>query len=268
MSWQQSQYLATRMRGLHTMGISNTGGAAMMRLGVLQCDSVRTELQPQFGDYPDMFRSLLTTESVQPEFAVYDLTAAQFPASLDECDAWLFTGSKWSVYDADEWIARAHELARALHEQRRPTIGICFGHQLIARALGGRVEKAPVGWGVGVHTMRVLEERPWMDPPRRTLSLLVSHQDQVLEAPRGAELLATHEFCPHDMFQIGTHILTFQGHPEFPRDYSRATMEMRRELLGEETFGEGMASLSSEIEPGVAAAWIHRFLDAAPTHAA
>ena len=231
-----------------------------MRLGILQCDSVSGELRGEFGDYPDMFRQLLATEAVHPEFRVYDLTAGRFPAALDECDAWLYTGSKYSVYDDEEWIARAHELARELHERRRPTIGICFGHQLIARALGGRAEKAAAGWGVGVHTTRILEHRDWMDPPRERLSLLVSHQDQVVELPPGAELLASHDFCPHDMFQIGDHILTFQGHPEFPKGYSRATMERRRSIIGETTYREGIASLDSGIEPGVAAAWIHDFL--------
>jgi len=231
-----------------------------MRLGILQCDSVRPELQPEFGDYPDMFQRLLTTEAVQPEFRVYNLTAGEFPESCDECDAWLFTGSKWSVYDPDEWIERAHEFARELHASRRPTIGICFGHQLICRALGGRVEKAPIGWGVGVHTARILRHEPWMQPDRDQLSLLVSHQDQVIEPPEGAERLAGHEFCPYDMFWIGNHILTFQGHPEFGPGYSQATMDMRRETLGEDTYQAGVASLEGSINPDVAAAWIHSFL--------
>ena len=231
-----------------------------MRLGILQCDSVRPELQPEFGDYPDMFQRLLTTAEVQPEFRVYDLTAGEFPETPDECDAWLFTGSKWSVYDPDEWIVRAHEFARELHASRQPTIGICFGHQLISRALGGRVEKAPIGWGVGVHTARILRHEPWMQPDCDKLSLLVSHQDQVIEPPAGAELLAGHEFCPYDMFRIGEHILTFQGHPEFRPGYSQATMDMRRDTLGEDVYRAGVASLDNSIDPDVAAAWIHSFI--------
>lgn len=232
-----------------------------MRIGILQCDTVREDLQPEFGDYPDMFRRLLHRADPDLEFRIHNLTQGQSPASLDECDAWLFTGSKWSVYDDDDWIARAHELAQRLYAAKRPTIGICFGHQLIAHALGGRVDKAPAGWGVGVHTTRLLGRRAWMQPERRSLSLVVSHQDQVMELPPGAELLAGHEFCPYDILQIGEHVLTFQGHPEFPKEYSRATMEQRRGLVGEAAYREGMASLSAPIEEEVAAAWILRFLE-------
>ncbi len=232
-----------------------------MRLGILQCDSVRDHLQPDYGDYPDMFQRLLGRDHDQLDVRVYNLTQGQFPQHLDACDAWLFTGSKWSVYDSDDWIVRAHELVKILHADRRPTIGVCFGHQLVARALGGHVDKAANGWGVGVHTMHVYEQRPWMDPARSEVPLLVSHQDQVQQPPPGAEHLAGHPFCPYDMFQIGDHILTVQGHPEFPKGYSQALMEIRRETLGEDTYTEGMASLDGDVEGGVIASWIHRFLE-------
>jgi GMP synthase-like glutamine amidotransferase len=234
-----------------------------MRIGILQCDTVAPELQPDFGDYPDMFHALLGRGAADIEFRDYDLTADELPHALDVCDAWLFTGSKWSAYDPDAWIQRAHELARNLHRERRPTVGICFGHQLIARALGGRVERARSGWGVGVHTARIRERRPWMTPARDGLPLLVSHQDQVTEPAPGSQVLAGHAFCPYDMTQIGEHILTLQGHPEFAVGYSRATMERRRQVLGEETFRAGVASLDQPVESDVAAAWILRFLRAA-----
>lgn len=232
-----------------------------MHVGILQCDSVDTTLQPEFDDYPDMLRRLLTTGAVPPHptFRVYDLTAGQFPETTDECDAWLFTGSKWSTYDPDDWIIRAQQFARELHAKRCPTIGVCFGHQLICQALGGTVGKANVGWGVGVHTTQILERRSWMQPERNTLSLLVSHQDQVIEPPAEAALLAGHPFCPHDMFEIGEHMLTLQGHPEFPKGYSRAVMDMRREVIGESAYREGIASLEHPIQPEVAAAWMLGF---------
>ncbi|MDZ7829628.1 MAG: GMP synthase [Halofilum sp. (in: g-proteobacteria)] len=232
-----------------------------MRIGILQCDSVRPELQPRFGDYPDMFMSLLTTERVQPEFRVYDLTRDRFPASLDECDAWLVTGSKWCVNDGEPWIERAHELVMELHRQKRPLIGICFGHQMVARALGGRVERAAVGWGAGLHTANIHEQRPWMQPARETLSLLVSHQDQVTEAPAELQRLAGHDFCPYDMFQLGDHILTLQGHPEFEVEYSRTLIELRRDQIGAEQAQAALDSLARAPDRAVAAEWIHRFIE-------
>lgn len=231
-----------------------------MRLGILQCDSVRPQLQPVYGDYPDMFQRLLGRDSDTLAFRVYPLARGDFPRDLGECDAWLFTGSKSSVYDPDDWIAGAHELVRTLHAERRPTIGVCFGHQLVARALGGRVDQAANGWGVGVHTMQIYERRTWMEPARTEVPLLVSHRDQVQAPPPEAEHLGGHPFCRYDLFQIGDHMLTVQGHPEFAKGYSQALMELRRESLGEPTFGEGMASLASEVEGSVIAAWIHRFL--------
>src|SRR5699024_6618568 len=161
-----------------------------MKIGILQCDSVPAELQPEFGDYPDMFRRLLTKADPRLDFAVYDLVHEEMPADLNACDAWLFTGSKCGANDDSAWIRHAGELVRSLHAQRRPTVGICFGHQMIARTLGGRVERAR-DWGVGVHTTQLLRQRPWMQPARHELSLLVSHQDQVVELPPDAVHLAS-----------------------------------------------------------------------------
>lgn len=238
-----------------------------LRLGILQCDSVAPELHPEFGDYPDMFQTLLAAGGPPVMFTVYDLTRGQFPAALDECDAWLFTGSKWSAYDPDDWIVRAHEFVRALHAERRPMVGVCFGHQLVARALGGEVAQAQVGWGVGVHTARMAAQQDWMEPRREALPLLVSHQDQVLRPPEGATVLASHAFCPYDMLQVGEHVLTLQGHPEFEPGYVRALIERRREVIGEPTAREGIDSLAEPTEGDTVRTWIHNFLQRARTSA-
>lgn len=234
-----------------------------MHIGILQCDHVVDELMPTFGDYPDMFRRLLLRTDPTRQFTVYDLTRNQFPASANDHDAWLITGSKWSTCDADPWIRRAEDFIRELHAHKSRTVGICFGHQLIAQSLGGKVEQAGhVGWGVGVHETAIKVQRPWMDPPASTLSLLVSHQDQVTALPEGAQVLASHDFCPIDMYELEGHMLGFQGHPEFPKEYSRSTMVRRRHLIGEETFESGVSSLENPINESIAAQWILRFMSA------
>jgi GMP synthase-like glutamine amidotransferase len=99
-----------------------------------------------------------------------------------------------------------------------------------------------------------------MEPQIERFALVVSHKDQVSELPLGAELLATSDFCPNAMFRIGNHILTFQGHPEFTKAYSKELMEMREEILGEEKFSTGMSSLSRSHDGETISSWIVRFI--------
>src|SRR5262249_13995056 len=125
-----------------------------MRIGILQTGAVRGDLLGEFGDYPTMFRALLANAaSDEPiEFRDYDVQRGEYPATLDECDAYLITGSRESVYDDLPWLPRLEEFVRMLDADRHPLVGICFGHQLVAQALGGETRKADQGWGVGVQT--------------------------------------------------------------------------------------------------------------------
>lgn len=231
-----------------------------MKIGILKTDTVRPEWVPTFGEYPDMFVDLLRAEDPTLEFVVFDVEQNQFPASIDVADCFLMTGSKSSVYDDKAWIRRLEDLVREIHAAKKKFVGICFGHQLVARALGGRAEKAPQGWGVGVHaaTFEALPE--WHDGEAPEFRVLVSHQDQVLEPAPGAVTLAGSDFCPNAVCQLGEHILTFQGHPEFVKGYSREIMELRRELIGEDNYVNGLASLNDELDSQRMARWILTFL--------
>ena len=233
-----------------------------MKLGILKTDTVRPEWVPEFGEYPDMFIGLLAALDPDLEFSVYDVEQGEYPQDIDEVDAYLITGSKSSVYDDKPWIGTLINFVRELDSRHKKTVGICFGHQLVAQALGGKTEKSPKGWGVGLHTHRFASAPAWHDQGELGFDILVSHQDQVVKNASGAKVLAGSDFCENAVCQVGEHILTFQGHPEFVSDYSREIMEFRREMIGEQAYAGGVASLVSEPQRMRVARWMLNFLEA------
>lgn len=231
-----------------------------MKIGILKTDAVRPEWVPDFGEYPDMFVSLLGRVDSGLSFVVYDVEEGVYPEDIDEVDAYLITGSKSSVYEEKPWIARLMEFVRELDGRKKKLVGICFGHQIVAHALGGKTEKSAKGWGQGLHTHTFVETPDWHDGESADLHILVSHQDQVVTNAEGARVLASSDFCENAVVQIGKHILTFQGHPEFLPAYSREIMDYRRDLIGEEVYASGVASLTRAQEGERVARWILAFL--------
>jgi GMP synthase-like glutamine amidotransferase len=237
-----------------------------LRVGLLQCDHVADDLVNAHGDYQDMFSDLLHTQDQDIEVAVYDLTAGNFPIDLDACDGYIITGSQFSAYDDIPWIHKAKRLITNLYGANIPTIGICFGHQLIAESLGGKVEKAiDKGWGVGVQNWEIKNKRKWMgnDSPA-DFSLRASHQDQVVEMPADSILYASSEFCPIAGFQAGKYFLSMQGHPEFSREYTNALIEKRVDRIGKDVVEVAQRSLKRDVDNNRVAAWMVAFIKNTP----
>lgn len=234
-----------------------------MKIGILQADDVNPVLQPEHGNYPQMFEKALRAVLPDCELPVYRVLDGELPATTTECDAWLITGSKFGVNDGLHWIEALSDFVRTLWAEQRPLVGICFGHQLMARALGGTVVKSDKGWGVGLSFNQVIERKPWMQPWQEELDLLVSHQDQVVVLPEEAQVLASSDFCPYYLIQYGECFLSVQGHPEFCVDYCRALMEMRRDTLPAARLRAGRASLNAEADSQLMMQWIASFLQMA-----
>jgi GMP synthase-like glutamine amidotransferase len=236
-----------------------------VKLGILKTDTVRPEWVPEFGEYPDMFVALLGRADPTMEFVSYDVEGGEYPVDIDEVDAYLITGSKSSVYDDKPWIPPLIKFVHEIAGRGKKIVGICFGHQLVAQALGGKTEKSDKGWGVGLHTHTFTQTPHWHDGGSEDLKILVSHQDQVVKNAEGATVLAGSDFCENAVCQIGDQILTFQGHPEFIPEYSREIMEFRRKMFGEEIYHSGVASISGdqkELQEGDRVAkWIAKFLN-------
>lgn len=230
-----------------------------MRIGLLQAERHDIHVEKEFGTYSEMFLRLFHRVDTNIDFSTYQVTDNKYPESINECDGYLITGSKESVYDKLPWIDTLRKFVVDVSHSDNKLVGICFGHQMIADALGGKVEKSKNGWGVGVTSCLVTESNSWMHPQMKQFSLLVSHQDQVVKLPDGASCFADNVFCPQSGFRIGRKILTFQGHPEFSVDYLKERMLLRRALFGEELYNDALNSLKNETQHLEVARWILNF---------
>ena len=241
-----------------------------MHIGILKTDAVRPEWVDEFGEYPDMFERLVLAADPSATFSVWDVEEGVYPSDsdVDTVDGFIITGSKSSAYEDKEWIRNLERLIQELHAKRKKMVGICFGHQVIARALGGTVAKSDKGWGVGVNVYNVSELPVQGDDEIRGggsgfLKLVASHQDQVTVLPPGARTVVSNDHCENAGFVIGEHVLTLQGHPEFSTEYSEAIMAFRHDMIGAERVAQGRASLVTHQHEGPRVArWMVDFLSA------
>jgi GMP synthase-like glutamine amidotransferase len=230
-----------------------------MKVGILAAGAPPRALQPKFGDYVSMFEALLAGRGY--DWRAYDVPAGVYPERADDCDAYVLTGAAAGVYDGDAWIEHLFEFLRAA-KGRAKLVGICFGHQALAQAFGGQVVKSPKGWGIGLHAYETRGDRPWMDAGG-AFSLSASHQDQVVELPPDAQVVAGSSFCPNGLLAYDDGMtLSCQLHPEFAPDYSKALIEGRRGTrFPEAQAAEALASLDRADDHARFAGWMARFIE-------
>jgi GMP synthase-like glutamine amidotransferase len=231
-----------------------------MRIGILNTDTLKSEFDTKYGQYPVMFSNVLLQAEPNLQIRTYEVQFGDYPAELDECDAYLITGSKVSAYDDIAWIHELKSFVRSIHQHQKKLIGICFGHQLIAEALGGKVARSNGGWHVGVHGATLKKNTTLFGSAQQEFNLIYNHQDQVLKIPQESILLASCKNCPVAMLAIEDHILSFQGHVEFDVAYAKDLLEMRRSILGEDTYLKASDSLKEKTENAKVTDWILKFL--------
>jgi len=202
-----------------------------MLIGILKTGEMPEALAPRFGEYEPMYEAWLAPADPGLTFRAYTTHSGEIPASPAECDAWLVTGSRHGVYDDVPWIAPLKAFLRAARAAGRPIIGVCFGHQILAEALGGRVVKSDKGWGAGAHDYQVVHRPVWMTGGPERFAIYAMHQDQVTAIPDDATVLAASAFCEYAMLAYGDpeapDAISIQPHPEFNEDYARTLVEMR-----------------------------------------
>ncbi len=189
-----------------------------MKIGILMAGHTAPAIAERHGDFDTMFANLLAGQGF--DFAVWDVENMVFPTSADAADGWLITGSKHGAYENHAFIQPLEAFIRDVYAADKPLVGICFGHQIIAQALGGKVVKFDGGWALGRHDYALADGH--------ALTLNAWHQDQVVELPPGAAPVGQSPFCANAFLAYGQHALTIQPHPEFDDDIISSMVETRR----------------------------------------
>lgn len=225
-----------------------------MRIGILETGRPLPELQPRFGRYDTMLQRLLGEGF---ETTTYDVTAGEFPARPEEHSGYIVTGSPAGVYEDHPWIPPLLSFLRSAKGKTK-LVGICFGHQVMAEAFGGRVVKSPKGWGVGLHRYQVFNEAPWMDPVL-SFAVPVSHQDQIVEQPPSSRIIAASPFTLFGVLHYEDQdAISFQCHPEWEPEYAEALIGHRRCFLPDPDAALESLQLPNDREQ--VGGWIRRFL--------
>lgn len=193
-----------------------------MKIGILQAGYSPKPLADEFGQYPAMFEQLLTDQGF--EFETYDVANNQFPENISSCDGWLITGSSHSAYDKVAFIAKLEAFIQDAYSANIPIVGICFGHQIMAQALGGKVEKYIDGLNIG-GGLNIGQSSYQLG--NQTIDLLAIHQDQVTIMPANAELTLSSEVCKIAGLAYKNKAISFQPHPEFSTDFMHALIDFK-----------------------------------------
>ncbi|SBS30466.1 Carbamoyl-phosphate synthase small chain [Marinomonas spartinae] len=232
-----------------------------MKIGILAAGTTPEHLSSEFSTYADMFIQALQVLHPEVSFEAYDVRDNEFPESHAACDSWLITGSRSAVYENTPWMQGLQALIRTINEHKQSLVGICFGHQIIAQALGGVVDRYQGGWGVGIHRYEVTDTMAQVQLGKKNFAVCAFHQDQILEKPSLAKVFARSDFCEFAGLLYESHILTVQGHPEFSRKFEGCLLDMYDKTLSPDILSQARDSLYSEdLQSSQMLAWIGAFL--------
>jgi GMP synthase-like glutamine amidotransferase len=234
-----------------------------VRVDVLLMNTDRSAFAQRHPD--DSHKVITALQAARPdwEYRAWAARDGELPPDPLAADAWVLTGSVASVTQPEPWMELTAQAVRQRHAAGRALVGLCFGHQLIAQALGGRVARSAGGFRLGVADTALAVAEPWMDPPRDHLSLFAAHEDQVLQAPPGARILGGDAFCPVGAYAVAKHVLCTQYHPELSRPFMRDLLATFGQRFGPELVSRAAVQIEQDVDAEVFMQWVVRFIEAA-----
>lgn len=222
----------------------------MMTIGILICGHFVDDIKATYGTYCDLYAEMLGEGF---ECVPYFVCEGELPDTVDQHDAWLVSGSRAGAYEDLDWIKPLEVFLQDAYTAQVPIVGICFGHQVLAQALGGKVEKFEGGWSFGP------VEYHFSDGPSQTI--VAVHQDQITALPEGAAVIAQTEFCPYaGLAYANGKALSFQPHPEFSTAFITQLVEIYADRLPAHIIEQARGALTLPLDRGVMAGQIRDFL--------
>ncbi len=202
-----------------------------MKIGIIETGEIHETIESVYGPYPKMFADRLHPVAPDIVFFTVSVVKGEPLIAVDDADGWIITGSRHGVYDDLPWIAPLKTFIKRCVSENVPIVGVCFGHQIMAEALGGRAEKSDKGWGLGVHTYEVDTQPSWMELPRNSYAGYAVHQDQVTARPPDAHRIAYSPFCENAALVYGDierpSAISVQSHPEFSDEIVERLIDIR-----------------------------------------
>ncbi len=216
-----------------------------MKIAILITCNDTSEFAKRHPDDGEKFRALLSPIRPHWEYRPVRVTDGELPERVDDHDGYIVCGSSASVQDEQGWVIRLLEFIRDVDSRNIPLFGCCFGHQAIAKALGGEVALNRFGWSAGIETTEFVRNEDWMPPEQRSIDLYSFHEEQVSELPAGCRVVGTGPSCPVAAFARGRHVFTTQYHPEMTADYA---LDLVNDMTAE--LGSKQAECRSQLEKG------------------
>ena len=208
-----------------------------MKIGILITGHPPDELSGN-GRYDAYFRRLLGEEAFS--YVSYSVVDGEMPSGVHDADGWLITGSKHGAYEDHPWIPPLEDFIRDCYAARVPMIGVCFGHQIIAQAMGGKVEKFSGGWSIGPVDYQINGE---------TFAINAWHQDQVVERPANAKVIGATDFCANAALLYDDLFWTIQPHPEYQNDFIDGLIRYRgKGLVPDDQLDAARAKLDTKLD--------------------